>query len=62
MVRYESAKSTIDMIFGQQVHPGFPNSLRPCDTEYGCGSYPSTTGGLYRDGIDITGSQSVHLH
>lgn len=60
MDRYESAKSTIDMIFGQQVYPGFPSLLKPCSVNYGCGLYPSTGGGLYRNGIDVIGSQAVH--
>lgn len=52
-IRYESARSSLDAIFGQVVHPGFPITLKPCDDAYGCGYYPSTTGSLYRDGIDL---------
>jgi hypothetical protein len=57
---YESARSAVDMIFGQQIHPGFPTDIKPCDDDYGCGFYPSTAGGLYRNGIDlITASEVV---
>ena len=61
--RYESTRSTIDTIFGQQVYPGFPSVLKSCDSQYGCGSYPSTTGGKYQNGIDLTGADTVsHTH
>ena len=56
--RYENARSTVDTIFGQQFHPSFPSKLRPCQTTYGCGNYPATTGGLFRSGVDLLrGSQ-----
>ena len=50
---YERARAEIDVIFGQRFHPEFPWQLRSCDPATGCGTYPSTSGGLYRGGIDL---------
>lgn len=50
--RYENARQQIDTIFGQKFHPSFPRQLKSCD-QSGCGQYPSTTGGVYNEGIDV---------
>lgn len=51
---YENARFKVDAIFGQRFIPGFPQTLVPCGQAIGCGSYPSTSGGLYRAGIDLS--------
>ena len=51
---YENARFKVDTIFGQRFIPGFPQTLVPCGQAIGCGSYPSTSGGLYRAGIDLS--------
>ena len=50
--RYENARQQIDTIFGQKFHPNFPRQLKSCD-QSGCGQYPSTSGGVYNEGIDV---------
>ena len=59
---YEYAWFKVDAIFGQRFAPQFPSKLRPCDTACNCGNYPSTTGGMFPDGIDliIEAQQQVH--
>ena len=59
---YESARSTVDSIFGQRFYPGFPSTLRSCDPS--CGTYPSTSENRFRNGIDLiqTSDQSVSIH
>ena len=62
--RYEGARSSVDTIFGQRFHPDFPNVLRSCDpTRYlGCGTYPTTSGGLFQPGIDVEVEQGSQVY
>ena len=34
-------KSRINAIFGQKFHPDFPDIVRDCDDQCGCGYYPT---------------------
>lgn len=64
LISYEYARSTVDRIFGQKFFPGFPNTVRPCMTDFGCGAYPSTSGDLFRSGLDLlqsTASDAVSV-
>ena len=58
---YEHAWFEVDSIFGQRFGPTFPDRLRSCDVTCECGNYPTTTGGLYPEGIDLvtTNGQQV---
>lgn len=61
---YEHAWFEVDSIFGQRFGPTFPDTLRSCDITCECGNYPTTTGGLYPEGIDLvtTNGQQVSLY
>ena len=53
LLSYEYAWFKVDAIFGQRFASQFPNQLRLCDSICNCGNYPSTTGGMFPDGIDL---------
>ena len=51
--RYDTARSRVDAILGQKFHPLFPRQRRSCDHGRGCGSYPTTSGWGYGEGVAL---------
>ena len=51
--RYDTARSRVDAILGQKFHPQFPRQQRSCDHVRGCGSYQTTSGLDYGEGVAL---------
>ena len=58
---YETSRAHVDAVFGLQFNTSFPNMLRPCDTECGCGGFPSTSNSRYNNGIDLLVSATTEV-
>lgn len=58
---YETSRAHVDAVFGLQFNTSFPNVLRPCDSECGCGGFPSTSNGRYNEGLDLLVSATTEV-
>ena len=61
-IRYDTARSRVDAILGQKFHPRFPRQRRSCDHVRGCGSYPTTSGRDYGEGVALVTSDGEQVN